>query len=554
MRGRQVFFDSLLAHGVEYIFGNPGTTETPLLDGLADYPQLQYIVALHEGIAVGAASYYARASGKTGIVNLHVAPGLGNGLGMLYSASKANAPMIVTAGQQDTRMLLREPVLSHDLVRMAAPVTKWSVQVDRADDFGPLLRRAFKVANDPPMGPVFVALPINVMEQETDVPAGDPGVLYRRTRPDPAGVAAAAALLLRSASPAIVVGDDLAGGGGHEAAVKLAELIGASVWWEGLRGQASFPTGHPSARAALPNDAAAIRKALDGADLVLMLGGPFFEEVWFTEGRPFPDGAAIMQIEQTHQRLAFNFPLQAGLVGDMAATIGALREAVAASAPADFAAAAAQRNAALRAMKDEEIAAHQGRIERGWDRAPMSMPRAMAEIRDALPDNAVVVDETITANIDLVRSIDFQAPGDYFGGRGGGIGQGLAGAAGVKVAMPDRPVIAISGDGSAMYSIQALWTAAHHDLAIVFVILSNGEYRVLKHNADVYRQRFDALANRPYPHMDLGNPTLGFVDMARGMGVPAVRVEKADDLRAAIEQAFAKGGPQLVDVAIEGKR
>src|SRR5690606_5180253 len=142
------------AHGVEFVFGNPGTTESPLLDALQDAPAVRYITALHEGVALGAATYYAQASGRTGVVNLHVAPGLGNAMGMLYSAFKANAPLLVTAGQQDTRMRLRDPLLGHDLVAMAAPVTKWSAQVERADEMGPLLRRAFKIANDPPTGPV----------------------------------------------------------------------------------------------------------------------------------------------------------------------------------------------------------------------------------------------------------------------------------------------------------------------------------------------------------------------------------------------------------------
>jgi benzoylformate decarboxylase len=182
------------------------------------------------------------------------------------------------------------------------------------------------------------------------------------------------------------------------------------------------------------------------------------------------------------------------------------------------------------------------------------MPRAMAEIRGALPHDAVVVDETITASLDLARSFDFQRPGDYFGGRGGGIGQGLAGALGVKLAHPDRPVVAISGDGSAMYSIQALWTAAHHDLAIVFVILANREYRVLKHNLDIYRQRFGALSNRGYPQMDLITPELDFVALAKGMGVAGERIENPDELGPAVARALASGRPQLIEAAIEGKK
>src|SRR5213083_513726 len=188
MRGRRVLMESLVSHGVRHIFGNPGTTETPLLDSLPAYPQIDYVMALHEGVAVGAASFYAQASRRPTVANLHVAPGLGNGIGALYGALKANSPVVVTAGQQDTRMRLKNPVLGHDLVAMAAPVTKWSVQIERADEIAPIMRRAFKVATDAPKGPVFVSLPINVLEQEPHVEAVSPDKLWRSALADPAGL------------------------------------------------------------------------------------------------------------------------------------------------------------------------------------------------------------------------------------------------------------------------------------------------------------------------------------------------------------------------------
>jgi benzoylformate decarboxylase len=554
MRGRQVFMESLKLHGASRIFGNPGTTESPFLHSLPDYPEIEYIVALHEGIAVGAASFYAQASGRTPVVNLHVAPGLGNAIGMLYGALKANSPMLVTAGQQDTRLRLAQPLLGHDLVAMAAPVTKWSVQAERADELGPILRRAFKVANDPPAGPVFVALPIDVMEQETELAPTAAAPLWRAGPPEPAGLEALAALILAAERPAIVAGDDVARAGAVPALVGLAEAIGAGVFAEGLRHQVSFPTGHANARPQLPLDAAQIRAALGDADLVLLLGGPFFEEVWFAAGRPFPAGAKVAQIEMSPARLAFNHALDAGLVADLGTALADLAKAVKAGATPAFRAGAESRNRALAALKQEEAAAQRARAERAWSRKPLSMARAMAELSRAMPAGGVVVDESITANVDLARSFRFEAPGDYYSGRGGGIGQGLAGAIGVKVAAPERPVLCISGDGSAMYSIQALWTAAHHRLAIVFAILANAEYRVLKHNMDTYRQRFDVESNRGYPHMDLGAPSLGFVDMARGMGVQGVRVEEPEALGPALREAFAAGAPRLVEIAVEAKR
>lgn len=550
MRGRQVFFETLANHGVDRIFGNPGTTESPLLDALLDHPQIKYIVHLHEGVATGAANFYAQASGKTAFVNLHVAPGLGNAIGAIYSAWKNNSPMVVTAGQQDTRLRLRDPVLGHDLAAIAAPVTKWSVQVERADELGPILQRAFKIANEAPAGPVFVALPIDVMEQETTVPAGKPGHSFTATRPDPAGIAAMAKLLAAAKAPAIVAGDDVARSSAHRTLVKLTEKVGASVWFEGLRGQNSFPTDHPAARGTLAFDAPGIAKQLAGNDLVLMVGGPFFEEVWYAPGSPFAAGTKVLQIEAAPSRLAYNFALDAGVVSDVGAGLEALMSALGAQEVAG----AKQRNDALKAQKEAEDAAQKARVEKAWARTPTSMARAMAEIRAGAPKDVIVVDETITANLDLFKAFTFAGPGDYYSGRGGGIGQGLSGAIGVAVAESKRPVLCISGDGSSMYSIQALWTAAHHDLPIVFVILANREYRVLKHNIDAYRARFDVKSNKPYMHMDLNGPTMGFVDMAKGMGVAGTYVAKADDIKAAVAAAFKSGKPHLIEIEIEGKR
>ncbi|MDP3161262.1 MAG: thiamine pyrophosphate-dependent enzyme, partial [Reyranella sp.] len=483
-----------------------------------------------------------------------VAPGLGNAIGMIYGALKNNSPMVVTAGQQDTRMRLRDPVLGGDLVAIAAPVTKWSVQVQTADELGPILQRAFKIANEAPAGPVFVALPINVMEQETSIPAGKPGHSFAATRPDPAGIAAMTRLLLAAGNPAIVAGDDIARAGADKTLVTLVEKLGASVWFEGLRGQNSFPTDHPAARGTLAFDAPGIAKQLADNDLVLMVGGPFFEEVWYAPGSPFPAGCKVLQIEAAPSRLAYNFALDAGVVADVGAGLAALDVAVATVAGEDFTEAAGKRNAALQALKETEAAAQKARVEKAWARTPTSMARAMAEIRAGTPQDAIVADETITANLDLFKTFTFAGPGDYYSGRGGGIGQGLAGAIGVAVAQPERPVLCLSGDGSSMYSIQALWTAAHHDLAIVFVILANREYRVLKHNIDAYRARFDVKSNKPYMHMDLGSPTMGFVDMAKGMGVAGTYVSKADDIKEAVAAAFKTGKPHLIEIEIEGKR
>ncbi|MFT3800762.1 MAG: thiamine pyrophosphate-binding protein [Burkholderiaceae bacterium] len=554
MRGRHVFMDSLTAHGVTHIFGNPGTTESPLLDTLADYPSIRYVCHLYEGLAVGAASYHARATGRPAVVSLHVAPGLGNGIGMIYNALKARAPIVVTAGQQDTRMLRREPLLSHDLAAMAAPVTKWSTEVRTADEMDEVMRRAFKIACDPPHGPVFVSLPIDVMEQPTTHAATPPSHAFRVGAPDPRGIEEAAALLASARSPVIVTGDDVGRQQAIGELVRLAERIGAPVWSEGLRGNLSFPTAHPQSRGALPFEAGAIRRSLGDADVVLLIGGPFFEEVWHDEGSPFPDGARLIQIESSAAPLGANHSVQVGIVASMQGALAALDRAVDASLDAARRQAADARRERLVQARAAADASYQARLKKAWSREPISMSRVMADLRAGTPPEAVIVEESITASLDFAAAFPFSADDVFLGARGGGIGQGVAGAIGASVAHPGRPVLCLSGDGSAMYSIQALWTAARYRLPIVFALLCNREYRVLKHNLDIYRQRFDTQSDRPYPEMDLGGPRIGYVELAAGMGVPAARVTRPDELEAAVRKAFASGGPYLLEIEIEGKR
>ncbi len=551
-KGRQVFMETLLSHGVEYLFGNPGTTEMPIMDSLLEYPDLQYILTLQESVTVGVAHYYAQASGRTGVVNVHVGPGLGNALGMLYNVWEANTPMLMTAGQQDTRSRLREPLLGHDLVAMAAPLTKWSVEVGTADEMAPILHRAFKIANEPPEGPVFVALPIDVMEQDTEIGPAAPSRLFLRSEPDPAGVEAAAEVLRSASRPAIIVGDAVARAGAQKELVAFAETVGAPVFLEGLCHRLNFPTDHASSRWRISLEHSGIKQILGQSDVVVLVGGSFFEELWFDDTSPFPEGARILHLEPSTRKLAHNFPVEVGLIGDLVASLSALTAAVGEGSGDDYVVAAQSRNEELRRAKDEELQSQAKRAEAHWDDRPISPARLMAEIRDHAPDDVVVVNEAITAGGDLSRTLNFRESADYYGTRGGGIGQAMPGAIGVKIAHPDRPVLALSGDGSALYTIQALWTAAYHDLPLVWVILHNRTYRILKINMDIYQRRFGLPGDRPYPHMDLTGPDVGFVDVARGFGVEAETVEHPEDIQAALKRAFASGKPYLLDVAIEG--
>jgi len=371
--------------------------------------------------------------------------------------------------------------------------------------------------------------------------------------PDPAGLQAMVSLALASKSPAIIAGDDIARHGAFKEVIALAETLGAPVWTEGLLQHISFPVSHPCYQGRAPFDATAIRNTFEDRDFILMIGGPFFEEVWFTGDNSFSEGTKVAQIEYSSTQLAHNFSLDVGIAGSLPETIGGLNKLLNASLKDGNRLAIKQRTDALGILKQQCAEKAEERLKSLWDHQPISTARALFELGEALPDDVIVVDESITAIADVASSFSFDQPHSYYSGRGGGIGQGLAGVIGVKVAHKDKRVVAISGDGSAMYSIQALWSAAHHDLDIIFIILSNREYRILKHNMDVYRMRFNVPSNKPYPNMDLSNPTLGFVEMAKGMGLGAQQVTEPGAIGAAIKNALDAKGPYLIDILVEGK-
>jgi benzoylformate decarboxylase len=553
MAGRRAIMEIFTAAGVQYIFGNPGTTELGFLDMLQDYPQCQYIMCLHESIALGAAQMYANASGKTGVVNLHVAPGLGNALGALYNATIGKMPLVVTAGQQDSRMLVREPILSYDLVAMAKPLTKWAVQLQHVEEIPVVLPRAFKVAQDAPRGPVFLSLPSNVIDQEADLHLPALSTPYRRTRPDPEGVTAAAALLAGANQPVIICGDGVAAAQAQAELVQVAEHLGAQVWNTVIAGALSFPSSHPQFRGELPGEYATIRRALGNADVVLAVGADLFDEVFYSEGLPLPAGCTLIHVDDSSWEIGKNLPTAIGLLADPKLALQELSEVLIPNIAGAAQQRAAERRAAMRAQKQQEHERQEQRAREHWDSAPIAPARLMATLRDCLPHNVVLYNEAITATADLLRTLLLEQPGSLFGNHGGGIGQGLPGALGVKLANPDRPVVALIGDGSAMYTVQSLWTAAHHHIPVVYIILSNRSYRILKLNMNRYRRSIQIAPGRPYPFMDLTEPALDFVTIAHGMGVAGQRVTRPDDIQPVVTAALALGTPYVVEVQTEGR-
>ncbi len=541
--GREIVLETFVREGVRHIFGNPGTTELPLLDALGRYPSLQYVLALQEAVAVSMADAYAQLTGRVAVANLHVAPGLGNAMGSLYNAWEGRTPLLVTAGQQDSRYRLREPVLWHDLVAMAEPVTKWSVEARSADELPELMSRAFKVAMDPPTGPVFVSLPLDVMIQTTLHSPRDPSRLFRRTVPDPEGVEEAVRLLLAAERPVVFCGDQVARSGAVDVLVRLAEAIGANVYGDILPVHVDFPNMHPAWRSRGFGDHAQIREAVGDADCVLLVGGEFFEEVWYVDVEPFPPQASIIQIDSAPSGLGRNYRLDCGLLADPRYALEALLGRLEEKADSQWRARARARLAAMGELKARELAGQEARVARTAGNRPMASARLMHELARALPPGTMVAREAITADADLNRSFEFRAPGDFIGARGGGIGQGLPGGIAAKLACPERPVLCISGDGSSLYTIQALWSAAHHRIPVVFVILHNATYRILKYNLRRFRSLVGEEAGEGWPHLDLDDPDIDYGAVARGFGLESRRVVDPEEVGPAVRDAFASGRP-----------
>lgn len=542
-----VLMEILHAAGVRYLFGNPGTTELTFLDALAE-SRLEYVLGLQEATAVAAADGYAQASGAPGVVNVHVAPGLANSLAILHNAARAKSPLVITAGQQDSRFLMHQPILAADLVAMAAQFTKWAYEVRRADEAPTALRRALQTALTPPTGPVFLSLPMDLMTAVVDDAGTGPSPLAARARPDAAAVAEAARLLAGAGTPVIIAGDGVARSGAVEALVAVAERLGARVHGEPIYRRVNFPQTHACWRSGLFPTPAGVRKGLDDCDALLIVGASVFTWFLHTEGSPFPRGLRVVQVDDDANAVGRSYPVALGVVADPRATLVELDGALAAAMGEDARRAAAARLAALGDGRRAAAARLRAGAESESGRTPISQAFLMHTLGSVMPDDAVVVDESATSLGFVLRHLPFARPNTFFGSKSGTLGWGMGGAIGVQLATRKR-VVATIGDGGLMYAPQALWTAARYRLPIAYVVPNNASYAILK--SGMLSLDLPSAKRGVYPGMDIVDPEIDYVGLAAALGVRSARVEKPGDLREALATALAHDGPSLVDVAID---
>ncbi|TYB40043.1 thiamine pyrophosphate-binding protein [Actinomadura chibensis] len=542
MRPIEALLEIARDEGATRIFGNPGTTELPLMDALVEAPDLEYVLGLQECSVVAMADGYARATGRTSLVSLHVAAGVANGLIGMLNALRSRTPMVIVAGQQDRRHLMQDPMLSGDLVGLAAAATKQAIEVQHAYDLPIVLRRAFALAARPPAGPVLVSVPMDLLDEATDVsvPARSPV-----TGPGPADVTAAAELLAAAERPVIIAGDAVGRTGAVADLVAVAERLGAAVHHQPMNDGIDFPTGHPLYAGMLVPRNAAIRETLGRYDAALIVGCHAFMAHHYTPGPAVPDGLPIVQLDEDPAEIGRNFAVREGLTGDLPGTLRALADRLDGRVPdaRERAARLAERHAALR---DEPESAARA----AYGPAPMD-PRAAAHaVAAGLPDDAIVVEEAITAGLKLRAVLRQDRPGSYVHTVGGGLGWGIGAAVGTRLGSGDRPVVAVLGDGCAMFGLQGLWSASRYGTPVAFVVMNNGEYRTLKDTLD---EGGGASAKHgQYVGMDLAPPALDWQSAARLFGIRSVRAGSADELRDAVAAVKDLDAPLLIEAPITG--
>ncbi|MFL5254360.1 MAG: thiamine pyrophosphate-binding protein [Rhodopila sp.] len=549
MPGKVALLELLKQEGVRVMFGNPGTTELPLMDALAVEKDIRYVLALQEAPAMAMADGYAQASSTCAIVNLHAAPGLGNAMGMLYDAQKAGAPILVTAGQHEQRFNFTEPLLWTDLPRVARPFVKWSEEVRRLEDLPRAIHRAVKTALAPPMGPVFLSLPGDILTDSADLDLGAPSRVATGIRGDAGAIARAAAAIARAKSPVIIAGDAVAQSNALAELVALAETLGAPVYDEGMASRAMFPSSHPLYRGAVVRLPAAIHGMLSQHDLLVSIGGDLFTLSLPGDIESMPENFPVVHLDTDPWELAKNYPEAVSILGEPKATLPELTEAVIKARSSAEAEAAAKRLVHVRAEGVASLHKLHAMADAVAERQPIHPLALMQTIGRLLPEDAVVIDETVSSGTGLRQFLKSDDAQSFYGLRGGGIGWGLPAAIGVKLALLDRPVVALIGDGSAMYTIQGLWTAAREQLRMVFVIINNTSYRILKQRTSAMRGLAAQADN--YVAMDLDKPRVDFVSVAQGLGLTAHRATTLADLSDLMEQALAADGPSLIDIEVD---
>ena len=549
MTGKMALLEMLKAEGVTHIFGNPGTSEAPIIDMLPDYPEFTYIMALQESVAVGMGDAYARATQKPSLVSLHVDSGLANGIALMLDALNSGTPMVVTSANYDIRKVVEGTT---DLAELVKPVTKWSIQLTHPDQIPGAIRRAFNEANTHPKGPVYIGLTANALEDSAEMNIIPSRYTSDKIRPDLDSIEQAADSLIKAENPVLIVGDRVSDDDAVGEAVRLAEMLGLPAYQ--FRGaEVSFPTTHKQYLGILNLRNSANRESLKACDTVIAVGMNAFEELFYWGDVILNEESTLIHIDSSAVNIGKSEPTNIGIISHCKMGLQELNHNVSDKLRTIDSSIIEKR---LQRTLDEKKYKQDSFVEstkNKWNDKPMSVARMMHEFVAGLPENAVVVDDSISNRAIVREYLEGIERGDIVGYRGQSIGGGIGVTMGAQCGYPDRKVFGLIGDGSAMMTVQGLWTAVNDNIPCVFVILNNGMYRVLKVNFNIYQQ--DILNVEPaggsLPYSDFPSP-FDMAAIAKSMGMESERITDPEDIKDAVVRASKLDKPVLLDIVIDG--
>ena len=514
---REVTYQLLRDLGMTVIFGNPGSTELPFLRDLPS--DFRYVLALHERSAAGMALGYAMARGNATFVNLHSIASVGNGLSALIDAFYCHAPLVVTTGQQDRRQVLAEPFLVSRAVEVVKPYVKWAYEPLRAEDVPAAIARAYYLAMQPPMGPVFLSIPMDDWTHECQ------SVVAREVNhtvlPDPAALDEVVRALNLSRKPAIVAGSQIEEDRAWHDVIALAEHLNADVYQQPIPPRWTFPRTHRLFRGGLLPAQQPLADQLAKYDTVVVLGAPVFLYYAYVPGNAIQPGTRLFQITNSPNEAA------AALIGN--SIVGNI------SAAAKYLRTHAKR-------KEPRVTPRRVDPAEAKPEYPMTPAYLFEILNRVMPSSVIISEECPSSKGDLDRHLMLDEPGSFYSVPNGILGFGLPAAVGLQMAHPDRRVVCPIGDGSIQYSIQTLWSAAQHNLPVVIIVLRNADYSALKAFCDFTQ------VGRNVAGMDL--PGIDVVKIAQGYGVTAQEVDRPEDLEPALKQAFSSKRPHLISVNV----
>ena len=538
----------LTTEGVRHVFGNPGTTEMPLIDALSRQTDIKYVLSLQESSVIGMADGYAQITGRPSFANVHAAGGLGNAMGNITNARANHTALVITAGQQDLRHLASEPLLAGDLVSMPKAWVKSSQEAHSTSELGTLMRRAFKDAGTTPKGPVFLSMPMNLLDEECEL---RPPARSHLSNAESTGDVTELVKRLQATAPgrlAFVMGDEaLAPGCGD--LVRLATALGATVYGAPMHGRFLFPTDHALWAGALPFSSDKIRDTLAHFERIVFFGDQAFLVYLYTDASPVPEGVDFIHVSGDPNQLGRAHATSLGLAAHPPAVIRQLADII-------------ERDASLLARENAHkwlVDAQKGKLARdaGQERrvtersgrAPMDPMSAVHAVMSSLPADVLVVEEAITASA-YVRGFYRGAPHAFLACRGGGLGWGMPAAIGASLGAGSTPTVCIVGDGSAMYSPQALWSAANLNVPVVFVVINNSEYRILKqYGARTYGGAGTG-GSVALVGLDLHQPRIDFLALARSMGIQSARASTENETAEAVHSAVHRKAPFLLELVV----